>query len=103
MNRIERLTEMLQTNPEDCFLWHALALEHVKLGENNAARECFEKLLDMDENYVGSYYHLAALLVRQNETEKAIEVYEKGMLKAKAAGDQHSFNELRSAYEEFTF
>lgn len=101
MDRIERLKEFLALSPEDSFVQHALALEYIKLQDDETARELFEKLLSKDENYVGSYYHLAKLLERIEEREAAIEVYEKGMLKAKELGDHHAYNELRSAYEEF--
>ena len=59
--------------------------------------------MSIDENYIGSYYHLAKLLERTGDTEKAIAIYEKGMLKAKEKGEQHALSELRSAYEELTF
>jgi Tfp pilus assembly protein PilF len=59
--------------------------------------------LEQDENYVGSYYHLAKLLERNDKMEDAKEVYEQGMLKAKEAGDMHTYNELRTAYEDLVF
>ena len=37
------------------------------------------------------------------ETDEAIKWYEKGMVEAKKAGDNHAFGELRGAYEELTF
>jgi hypothetical protein len=40
------------------------------------------------------------LLERADAREDAIRWYEKGMLKAKEAGDQHALSELRSAYED---
>ena len=55
------------------------------------------------EGYIGSYYHLAKLLERNDKTEEAIAVYEKGMEEAKKAGDNHAFGELRGAWEEMTF
>ncbi len=100
MNRIERINDMLQTSPSDSFLQHALALEFVKLGDEQEAKRLLQKLLMENENYVGSYYQLAKLHERANEIDDAIKVYEKGMAKAKAAGEQHAYNELRSAYEE---
>jgi tetratricopeptide (TPR) repeat protein len=103
MNRIERLKEFLEKDPNDSFVQHALALEYVKLGDDATARSLFEKLLAANDNYIGTYYHLAKLLERTGATDAAIEVYEKGMEKAKAANDNHSFSELRSAYEELTF
>ncbi|OLY93015.1 Tetratricopeptide repeat-containing protein [Cnuella takakiae] len=103
MDRIARLQEFLVANPADSFVQHALALEYVKLGEESKARALFENILAADENYIGSYYHLAKLLERIQETEAAIAVYEKGMERSKAAGDNHAYSELRSAYEDLTF
>lgn len=103
MERIEKLREFLKASPDDSFLLHALALEYVKLGDEHEARKIFETLLAKDENYVGSYYHLARLFERLDEKENAIKYYELGMVKAKEAGDQHAYNELRSALEELTF
>src|SRR5688572_7029610 len=103
MDRIERLKEFLEKDPQDSFVQHALALEYVKAGDDDTARHLFEKLLASNENYIGSYYHLAKLLERSGRTDDAIRVYETGMQKAKEAGDNHSFSELRSAYEELTF
>ena len=101
MDRIERLREFLVSNPDDSFIKHALALEYIKLQDDQTAKNLFLEVLNNDENYVGSYYHLAKLLERNEEREAALEVYEKGMLKAKEVGDHHAYNELRSAYEEF--
>ena len=103
MTRAERIKEMLAANPNDSFLKHALALEYIKIEEDERARELFQNLLKNDENYIGSYYHLAKLLERNNKIEDAKEVYEQGMLKAKECGDMHTYNELRTAYEDLVF
>ncbi|HET7898283.1 MAG TPA: tetratricopeptide repeat protein [Flavisolibacter sp.] len=100
MERIEKLKAFLAQNPEDSFVQHALALEYVKLNDEEAARQQWEALLKRDEAYVGSYYHLAKLLERQGKTEDAITIYEKGMQVAKAASDGHAYNELQMAYED---
>ena len=103
MNRIDKIKEFLVTNPTDNFLRHALALEYVKLGNNKEARELFEAILTSSPDYIGSYYHLAKLLEKLDETSHAINWYEKGMVVAKKLGDNHAYNELQSAYEELTF
>ena len=103
MERIEKLKEFLRASPHDSFLQHALALECIKMGEDGAARKLFEEILTREPGYIGSYYHLAKLLERMEQTEEAIKWYEKGMEAAKKAGDQHSFGELKAAYEELTF
>ena len=103
MERIEKIQTMLKENPSDSFLQHALALEYIKMGDDEGAKKLFETILAREPGYVGSYYHLAKLLERQQDEQEAIAVYEKGMKVATAAGDQHAYNELRSALEELTF
>jgi len=100
MNRIDKLQEYLKAQPDDPFLNHALALEYSKAGEWDLARDLFIRLLQLHPEYVGSYYHLAALLLQLNQRGEAIEWYEKGMAAAKKAGDTHAFNELRAAYDD---
>jgi Tfp pilus assembly protein PilF len=102
MDRIEKIKAMLAEQPEDNFLQHALALEQIKLGKDEEARDLFRAILERDPGYIGSYYHLAKLLERTGEEAEAIKVYEKGMAESKKAGDNHAFSELRGAYEELT-
>jgi Tfp pilus assembly protein PilF len=103
MERIEKLKEFLRTSPADSFLQHALALEYIKIGDDNSAKVLFEEILQREPGYIGSYYHLAKLLERNGEPEMAILWYEKGMSAAKGAGDQHAFNELQMAYDELVY
>lgn len=103
MNRIEKLHELLQQMPGDNFLRHALALEYIKLDNDNEARTLFESILKDSPDYVGSYYHLGKLLERNGEAEAAIRWYEQGLQQAKAAGDNHSYNELLAAYEDLAY
>jgi len=100
MQKIEKLKEFLQASPADSFLKHALALEYIKAGDDTSARVLFEEILSTHPDYIGSYYHLAGLLEKNGDTEAAIKWYEKGMAAAKAAGDQHAFNELQMAYDD---
>jgi len=100
MDRIAKLRELLQGNPSDSFLQHALALEYIKLGDDETARTLFEELLERDPSYVGSYYHLGKLFERGNDTARAMKWYEKGMEIARAAGENHAWNELKGAYDE---
>ncbi len=100
MERIEKIKEYLKNTPEDSFLRHALALEYIKLGDDNQARLLFEAVLAHEPEYIGSYYHLAKLFERKKDIPAAVQWYQKGMEAAKAAGDTHAFNELRVAWEE---
>jgi Tfp pilus assembly protein PilF len=103
MDRISKLKEFLEANEKDSFIQHALALEYVKAGDDVEARKLFETLLQQNEDYIGTYYHLGKLLERNDEKQNALAWYERGMLKAKEAGDQHAYNELQAAYEDLLY
>jgi len=103
MDRIAQLKQFLEASPNDSFLKHALALEHIKLGDDITARQLFEDLLAYEPGYTGSYYHLGKLLERAGDKEAAIKVYETGMAMAKAANERHTYNELQSAYEDLVY
>ena len=103
MNRVEKILELLEQRPADNFLRHALALEYIKLGDDEKAQTLFEAVLKDSPDYVGSYYHLAKLLERKGNTQSAITWYEKGMQAAKNSGDQHAYNELQAAYEDLVY
>ena len=98
--RIEKIKSFLQATPADCFLNHALALEYVKIGDEDNARKYFEINLVNDASYVATYYHLGKLLERINERDAAVDIYENGMAHAKLAKDTHSYSELQAAYED---
>jgi len=100
MDRAEKLIQFLKDSPNDSFLKHALALEYVKAGDDMKAEIIFSEILKEHEDYVGSYYHLGKLHERKGELQPALNVYAKGMEIAKKVGDNHAFNELRSAWEE---
>jgi Tfp pilus assembly protein PilF len=103
MERIDKLKEFLAANPEDSFLNHALALEHLKMNDSAGARTIFEDLLARDPGYVGSYYQLGKILESSGETNAAISWYQKGMEAARKAADQHALNELQAAYEDLIY
>ena len=95
MDRIEKIKAYLIAQPKDNFLRHALALEYMKMGSDEEAKNLLES-----PEYIGSYYHLAKLLEKMELREQAIKWYEQGMDAAKMAKDQHSYNELQAAYED---
>lgn len=98
--RIHKIQQMLEGNPKDPFLHHALALEYIKKGDDKEARSHFETNLSNDPGYVATYYHLGKLLERQQQKETALEIYRQGMQVALQAGDRHSHNELQGAFED---
>ena len=100
MDRISKLKEYMKTAGKDSFLQHALALEYIKVGNDEEAKKLFNEILKREPTYVGSYYHLGKLLERIGDPKKAMRVYARGMEVAQACDDHHSYTELRVAYED---
>ena len=100
MSRIEKLLEYMKTSGKDSFLQHALALEYIKVDQDEEARKLFNEILLREPTYIGSYYHLAKLLERAGDFDKAVRIYKRGMEEAKKAGDNHTYSELQAALED---
>ena len=45
MDRIEKLKDYMKTAEKDSFLQHALALEYIKVGNDDEARKLFNEIL----------------------------------------------------------
>lgn len=97
MSRIERLLEFLKEEKNDPFLYFALAQEFEKEGQLEKALENYLLLTKQFEDYVGTYYHLGHLYQELDNTEKALEIYSKGIQIATSLGDHHALGELRNA------
>ena len=100
MDRIEKLKTFLMSSPADSFLQHALALEYLKMGDDEGAKNLFEEILKREPGYIGSYHHLGKLLEKRGDTTEAIKVYVTGMAESRKAGDNHSYNELQAAHDD---
>lgn len=97
-NRIEQIKEFLKDDSNDSFLKYALALEYVRIEENDTAKDCFLKLIKEDENYLASYYQLGKLYELLSDLENAVEIYEKGIKIAQKSENKKTLSELQEAY-----
>lgn len=95
--RLEHLTRLLESSPNDSFLLFALAKEHEGLHNQRDALTFYLRLLESDPGYVGLYYHLGKLYEAQQDIEKAIMTYKNGIKVSKKAGDRHAMSELSAA------
>lgn len=95
--RLEKLFTFLESSPNDSFILFAIAKEYEKLGGMEKALEYYLKLVEADENYIGTYYHLGKLYEVKEEFTTAFQTYKKGMEIARKAGDKHALSELAGA------
>lgn len=100
MNRLVKLLEFIQNEPNDEFLKYALATEYLRLNETDKALAYYEDLVTNHPNYTGTYYHLGKLYEALNRKPDAINIYEKGMQITKEKRDNHAFSELQTVYRE---
>lgn len=98
-SRLEQLLEFLKESPHDPFIHYAIASEHLKAGQQDQALAGFEGMIINFPDYVGTYYHLGKLYESLGDLQQAIQTYQKGMEKAKAAGNSHAFGELQAALQ----
>ena len=101
-SRLNQLLQYYKDEPNDPFNLYALALEYLK-SDVTKAKGFFDLLLNDHEEYLASYYHAARLYQELADKEKAIQLYEKGILIAKKNKDFKTLKELQSAYEELIF
>ncbi len=100
MSKIAQLEALLSDNPKDCFVLHALGLEHVKLGKMEQAKDFFVRVLEADPDYVGTYYHLGKVYEELQDDELAMDAYRKGAQVAEKLEDTHAKSELDMAIWE---
>ncbi|MCO6438700.1 MAG: tetratricopeptide repeat protein [Phycisphaerae bacterium] len=94
MPRRDQLEKMLQAEPGDVFLNFALAMELLKNGETDTALHQFDRVIELDRNYVAAYFQKAQLLSELGRTADARAVLESGLHAARNVGDSHAEMEL---------
>ena len=95
--RLDLLLGILKETPADSFVIFAIAKEYENIGNQNEAIQYYQKLYQLDPNYVGLYFHWGKLHEEINDSGKAIEIYSMGIEVASLQKDGHAERELRAA------
>ena len=97
--RINYLSSLLLSQPDDPFIRYALALE--MLNDNlSLAMEHFDVLLEKFPDYLPTYYQISSILINLDQPEKAKEILKKGMILADQVGENKTWRELKSLYDD---
>jgi Tfp pilus assembly protein PilF len=99
MNRLAALLEMLAESPNDSFLRYGIALEYAKADDRKKAIQLIEELIVDQPEYLGAYYQLGQYYEQENESEKAADIYQRGMTLAEKQGNKKTLGELKTALE----
>lgn len=97
MDRLAMLLKMVAAKPGEPFVRYGLAMEYRKLERKDEAVDAFNNLIDRHPEYVPAYLMFGNLLDGLGRREQAIEVFERGLVAANQAGDDHALGELRAA------
>ncbi|MGB0034494.1 MAG: tetratricopeptide repeat protein [Candidatus Acidiferrales bacterium] len=96
-SRREILEQFVAEKPADAFARYGLALECMKLGDDQAATTHFLKLLETHPSYVAGYYQFAQLQARLGRLEEARKLLSDGVVIATKAGNMHARDEMQAA------
>jgi Tfp pilus assembly protein PilF len=97
MDRLQKLTELLEKSPDDAFLLYAIAMEHKNAGNAPLAGEFFDRVVKRDPGYCYAYHQKGLLLESTGDVEGAKAVYRQGIAAAEKKGDLHAKEEINAA------
>ena len=95
--RLEQLQQMLAQEPSDEFLQYAIAIEYFSAGNFEKAINCFEKILDVNADYLAAYYQTGKSYEELKQFDNAKNIYTKGIALAQKQNKTKTLNELREA------
>ena len=98
-SRREILEQFVAGRPTDAFARYGLALECVKLGDDQAANAHFEHLIEKHPEYVATYFQYGQFLARVGRVEEAKKLLSNGIVVAQRAGDIHARDEMQGALD----
>ena len=96
--RLTKLFEFLESDPNDSFILYAIATEYNVQNDVENALKYYLQLTEKHPDYVGTYYHLGKLYEKIGQKEEGIKVYQTGMQVARQKRDMHALSELQGAY-----
>lgn len=95
VSRLSQLQQMLAEEPDDSFLQYALGMEHLKLGDCEAALRQFAAMNERTPDHVAAWHQRGRLLMDRGDVEQAREILQHGVATAQRAGDSHAAGEMQ--------
>lgn len=96
-SKISTLAQQVKKNPDDSFSKFALALELLKVNQQEKALSLFKNIQLEDPDYVGVYYHLGKLYEELGKNNLALSCYKDGIVVTNRLKSLHAKSELQGA------
>ena len=90
----------MAAKPDDSFARYGLAMDCANSGDSTNADLHFQKLLDINPNYVAAYFQYGQFLARTGRTPEARSRLVAGIATAQRTGDDHARAEMEAALAE---
>lgn len=94
MSRLEQIRVMLESEPDDVFLNFGLAMEFVRESRFDEALDRFDRVVDLDADYLAGHFQRARTLAQVDRIEEAREALNGGIEAARRSGDTHAAGEM---------
>ncbi len=99
-DRIAKLQEFLDKDPNDSFTRYALALEYAGRGELDLTVSILSDLLQRDPKYIPAYQQLGYAYQKLDRRDDARAILERGIRAATEQGDLHARSEMQDALDQ---
>ena len=96
MNRLEYLLQLHKEQPNDPFLLYGIALEYKKI-DSDETSIYLNLLLQSFPDYLATYYQAAEYFAERGFYEKALEIYDRGIVLAMFLNEVKTLAELKNA------
>lgn len=94
MSRLEQLQKLLVTEPDDAFLNFGLAMELAKSSRFDESLAQFERVMQLDPNYIAAYFQKAKTLLTMGDDDAAKAELRRGIAQAQSCGEMHAKGEM---------
>ncbi len=95
MSNINTFKSLLEKGNDNALLRYSLGNEYLKESNFEEAIIHLNKAIELNENYSGAWKLYAKALAENNQNEKAINAYEKGIKVAEVNGDKQAVKEMQ--------
>jgi predicted Zn-dependent protease len=99
MSRLEQIQNLLVSEPNDTFLNFGLAMELAKAERWAESLAQFDRVRELDPNYIPAWFQKGNTLVAMGETDAARAVLQEGIAVANRTGDTHAAGEMAGLLE----
>ena len=96
-DRLTKLQQMLEREPNDSFLLYALAMEHKKALNLPEALQFFDRVIQKDPDYPVAYHQKGIVLEQTGDLDGARQAYRAGIAVATKIGNHHAREEMEAA------